>query len=201
MSNSLTAKKEWSFSERFFPAPTFLTMPAIGVDVSDESIKFLGLFSQKVGKSPVVFGEEHLEEGVVVRGKIHDPKKLVRALSAVSKRINTRFVRVSLPEQKAYFFTTQVPEDASHEQVLKILEFQLEEHVPLSAEDAVVDYDRIPHLSHTVQEHLDVGVTVYPRETVERYTEAFSEAGLFPLSFEIEAQAIERAGTRDGNGY
>ena len=163
MSNTITAKTEQSFFKRFFPSPTFLTMPAVGVDVSDESIKFLGSVLNKSEKFPIVFGEERLEDGAVVRGEIRDPDKLTSALLMVSKKLKTRFVRVSLPEQKAYFFTTQVPEDASHEQVSKLLEFRLEEHVPLSPEEAVVDYDRIPHLSGSSQNHLDVGVTVYPK--------------------------------------
>lgn len=193
MFTSLTAKKEKSLYKRFFPSPAFLTMPAVGVDVSDESIKFLGLTSKEGEKASIVFGNEHLEKGAVVRGEIRDISKLIKVLEVVGSRIKTHFVRVSLPEQKAYFFTTQVPENASHEQVLKLLEFKLEEHVPLSPKDAVVDYDCIPHLSDSAQDHLDVGVTVYPKETIERYTEVFSKAGLFPLSFEIEAQAIERS--------
>ncbi len=193
MSDTLTLKKEQSFFKRFFPSPTFLTMPAVGIDVSDESIKFLGLMSKNFNESSIVFGEERLESEVVVRGEIRDTDKLTKALSIIGEKMKTHFVRVSLPEQKAYFFTTQVPEDASHEQVLKLLEFKLEEHVPLSPKEAVVDYDRIPHLSISTHNHWDVGVTVYPKETIEKYTKVFSQAGLFPLSFEIEAQAIERS--------
>jgi type IV pilus assembly protein PilM len=168
-------------------------MPAVGVDISDTTIKFLQLAPSKVGFVPVVFGEERLEAGAVEGGEVRDPRKLAKGLTAVAARIEPLFVRASLPEQKAYFFTTHVPLGSSHDQVMQILEFQLEEHVPLSPAEAVVDYDLIVRKNKAHREHLDIGVTVYPRETVERYTEAIFEAGLFPLSLEIEAQAIERA--------
>ncbi len=174
-------------------------MPAIGVDISDESIKFLELAPRRTGKAIVVYGNEHLGNGVVVGGEIKNPQKLVAGLRNILNQVKPRFVRASLPEQKAYFFTTQVPSDASREKVLKLLEFQLEEHVPLSPVEAVVDYDRIPHPGSVHPEQVSVGVTVYPRETVEKYTEVFFSAGFFPLSFEIEAQSIERTVIADGD--
>ena len=184
---------------RSFPPPQFLTMPAVGLDVSDASIKCIALTDSSLGKIPVMFGEEKLPADTVVRGEIRDMEKLVEMLATVSKNIQRRFIRASLPEQKAYFFTTDVPSNASREQVLKVLEFKLEEHVPLSPAEAIVDYDPLPFSQNADSSELLVGVTVYPKNTVEKYTTAFLRAGLFPLSLEIEAQAIARSVVPEGD--
>ena len=178
---------------RFFPPPAFLTMPAVGVDVSDKSIKFLQFERTKDGCKLTVFGDVDLKEGVVDGGEIKHTEQLVEALSVAKERSGASFARASLPEQKAYFFTTKVPSSASHDQIIKILEFELEEHVPLSPGEAIMDYDRVVENGLPTGDEIVVGVTVYPRATVMKYTDAFKRAGLFPLSLEIEAQAIERA--------
>lgn len=72
-----------------------------------------------------------------------------------------------------------------------MLEFRLEENVPLSPRDAFFDYD-------VVEDDLRAGVsrvlvTAYARDTVMNYYEACTKAGVTPLAFEVEAQAIARA--------
>lgn len=186
-----TARSHNSGIMQSFPPPAFLIMPAVGVDVSDKSIKFLQFERTRAGCKLSVFGDVDLKEGVVVDGEIKDSKLLIEALKVVKERSNANFARASLPEQKAYFFTTKIPADASHEQIMKILEFELEEHVPLSPGEAIVDYDRV--IGDIEEKEIGVGVTVYPRATVTKYTDAFIQAGLFPLSLEIEAHATERS--------
>ena len=43
-------------------------------------------------------------------------------------------------------------------------------------------------------DHLHVIVAVYAKEAINSYFEACKAAGIVPISFEIEAQAIARAG-------
>lgn len=177
---------------QFFPPPAFLTMPAVGIDISDKTIKFLELGRKQGAYTLTSFGDVDLADGAVLAGEIKDEAKLVAGLCEVAERVRPVFVRASLPEQKAYFFTTEVPARATHAQIIQTLEFELEEHVPLSPDKAVVDYDRLGQ-ENQESENVSVGVTAYPRSTVEAYTEAFRKAGFSPLSFEIEAHAIERA--------
>jgi Tfp pilus assembly PilM family ATPase len=78
-----------------------------------------------------------------------------------------------------------------------MLEFRLEENVPLSPRDALFDYD-------IVEDDVDdnvfrISVAVYAQETILGYYEACRKAGLMPLSFEVEAQAIARASLRTGD--
>jgi type IV pilus assembly protein PilM len=189
--NSIEIKKLFS---RFFPVPKFLTMPAAGVDISDNSVRFLE-FADKPGKVLNKFGEYPIPDGIISKGNIKDVKALSGILGKLKKDHKIDFVRASLPEEKVYLFETQIPNDALDKDIKSILEFKLEEHVPISPQNAVFDYDIIS--KH--KDHVDVVVAVYPRKTIEQYTDAFADAGLTLLSFETEAQAIARSVIKDGD--
>jgi type IV pilus assembly protein PilM len=104
---------------------------------------------------------------------------------------------VSLPEERAYLFETTVERTASMSEIRNLLEFRLEENVPLSPRDAFFDYDVIE--DEGPGGSLRVSVTAYAKDTVMSYYDACKNAGLVPLSFEIEAQAIARATIQKGN--
>lgn len=190
--------KNKSFFKRFFPAPEFLTMPAVGVDISDSSIHFIKLLDKQEGKIPIKFGSCHISDGIISKGEIQDVKALSEALKKLKKEQDIDFVRASLSEEKAYLFQTQIPDNMEDKDIRNILEFKLEEYVPMSPSEAIFDYEALPERKDHLN-HIDVEVAVYPKQTIEKYTSAFHEAGLIPLSFEIEAQAIARAVIRKGD--
>ena len=187
--------KEKDFFEKFFPVPKFLSMSAVGVDISDNSIRFLE-FAGKSSKVLGRFGEYVIPSGVISKGEIRDIKALSDILRKLSKDHKIDFVRASLPEEKVYLFETQIPNDSLDEDIRSILEFKLEEYVPISPQNAVFDYDIVS--KH--KDHVDVVVAVYPKQIIEQYTSAFRDAGLTVLSFETEAQAIARAVINEGDG-
>lgn len=191
------AQKKGLF-ESIFPPPAFLTMPAVGVDISDNSIKFLELLDTRHGKILGKFGESSIPSGIVSEGELRDVEKLAEVLKSLRKDNDLSFIRASLPEEKAYLFQTYVPDTQDERQIKSTIEFKLEEHVPISPKDAVFDYE-VLNLHTDGSSHIDVGVAVYPRRTIEKYTTAFHKAGLMPLSFEIEAQAIANAVIKDGD--
>lgn len=180
-----------------FPPPRFLAMPALGLDVSDASIKVVEFKDSARGLHLGRWGSRPLPPGTIVGGKIQDIKTLMSELTAIRKEMGFTFVHASLPEQQAYFFKTEVPPDIKFSRVRQVVEFKLESNVPIPIQDAIFDYDLLE--LRRGDAHIDVGVTVYPREAVEKYTSALTGAGIVPLSLEIEAHAIERAviGTRD----
>ena len=175
----------------FFPPPVFLSMPAVGIDISDNSLKFLefrrGISGLRLGR----FGEVPISEGAVVGGEVVKEDILAEALRELRQKHRLSFVRASLPEEKAYLFQTTVPEGTGEASIKTVIEFKLEEHVPLSPHEAVFDFT-VLRRDHAGA-HMDVSVTVYPRKIVAAYAGAFRRAGLVPLSFDIEAQATARA--------
>lgn len=176
------------------PPPRYMTMPSVGVDISDTSLKYVEFKrDRRSGMSVELekWGSIDIESGVVHRGEITSVQKLSDAIAEMKQATGTSYVRVSLPEERAYIFETEVKSGTPFKEIRGLLEFRLEENVPLSPRDAFFDYD-------IVEDDLQDGVyrvlvTAYSRDTIMAYYEACHSAGVTPIAFEVEAQAIARA--------
>jgi len=180
--------------ERFVPPPHFLLMPSVGVDISDTSLKYitLGDSSDKDIPRPLrAWGEVDIPDGVLERGQVLNQKQLVAVLTEFKQKTNAHYIRVSLPEERAYLFETEIKRSTPEKEVRGILEFRLEENVPIPAREAFFDYDILE--SDTTDRSLRVVVAAYARETILNYYDACVAAELTPVSFEVEAQAMVRA--------
>ncbi len=175
---------------RLFPPPRYLSMPGVGVDISDSSVKFLELLFPGRANALGRFGEIPIPDGIVVKGKIERPDALAPILKELRTKHRLEYVRASLPEEHAFVFQTQVPEGTESDQLRTILEFQLEEHVPLAPREAIFDYELMSGAPEGVRA---VDVSVYPKAIIDTYYSVFRDAGLLPLSFEVEARALARA--------
>lgn len=184
---------------RLFPPPAFLLMPSVGVDISDRAARFIELLSNRGSFRIKRFGEQVLPAGVIARGDIKDAATLKTALIALRRDYNLSYVRVALPEEKAFLFRTEVPL-LSAEETKENIAFQLEEHVPISASDAIFDYTIAEPLFGKTNPGLrEAVVSVFPRPVVDSYLSVFAGAGLTPLSFEMEGAALSRAVIPEGD--
>ncbi len=175
--------------------PNFITLPSIGVDISDTSLKYIEISpdSQSDKDNPLVqWGDISIPAGVVERGQVTDPKKLVAVLKECKEKTGAKYIRASLPEERAYLFETEIKRHASVKEIRNLLEFRLAENVPLPAKDVFFDYTILP-LETKDQRTIKVAVSAYAKETVQVYYDVFVAAGFMPVAFEIEAQAMARA--------
>lgn len=178
---------------KIIPPPSYIELPNAGVDVSDTSLKYIQFKSDTKSGTQLellYWGDIEIADGALERGVVHDGSKLSAALREVRERIGINNVRVSLPEERAYLFETEIKRDTPRKEIRSLLEFRLEENVPLNPRDAFFDYDIIENKD---EEMLRVSVTAYAKDTVVSYYDACRNAGVVPISFEIEAQAIARA--------
>lgn len=171
-----------------FPPPAFLTMPAVGIDISDRSVRFAELLGSKGHYKIGRFGEVSIPEGVIEGGQIKNSEKLREVLFGLAKKYSISFVRAALPEERLYFFRTRV-DKGTMEEMRTTLELSLEEHVPIPAFDAIFDFDVVEEF----ETENEVAVTASSRELVEAYAKIFADAGMTLLSLELEAQAIMRS--------
>lgn len=180
----------------FFPPPRSLMMPAVSLNLSDHSIKVISI---KGGHKPSLdfFGSEEIPDGVIQSGNINDRSKLIEILRSVKKKYNITFVRVSLPEEKAYVFKVRLPKVQSEKELRGSIEFVLEDNVPISLNEAVFDYSIIPNSEK--KQGIEVGVYVLPQKIIGSYIGIFNDVGIIPLSFEIEAESIARAVIEEGD--
>lgn len=190
--SSSSAPIKHSLFRQFFPPPKFLEMPAVGLDISDAAVSAIELVRRKHSLAVERFGRRPLPRGSISGGYVHDRDAVVEELRKLKDALKLDFVNASLSEESAYLFKTKIPR-VSQKEIRGVLEFKLEENVPIAANDTIFDYSLIAQAGHTGTDHLDVGVTALPKKVVEVYTELLDAAGFVPLSFEIEAQAISRA--------
>ena len=183
-----------SIRNNFFPAPDFLTVPCFGLDLSGESLKFIELIESAHGIRIGRHGERKILPGIIESGKIKDLKKMQDLLISLRKEEKIKAVRVSLPEEQVYLFKLRL-EKAGLESIREGIEFSLEEHIPIPAQDVIFDYQI---LSEDAQ-GLDIQVAAIPEEVVEEYLSVFENSNIVVKSFELEAQAISRAVVKDGD--
>ncbi|MBI2610230.1 type IV pilus assembly protein PilM [Candidatus Giovannonibacteria bacterium] len=175
---------------KFFPPPRYLRMPAFGIDISDRSMKYVELVESSGHLEVENFGEKILPPGVIKAGEIKDKDTLASILKEVFEKHASRGVVLSLPEEKAFVDVVTMPAMPS-ENLREALELQLEEHIPLNARQAIFDFEIIPHSGDS--NNLDLVVVAFPKALVEDYRDVVRQAGLIPISFEMEAHALVRS--------
>lgn len=180
----------------FFPVPDFLLLPAVGLDVSDRSVKYVEFETTGLAKIKK-FGEYTMPPGIIEEGKIKNKPEAIKILSNLKKDWGLKNVIASLPEDEAFIVRMKIP-PMKKKEIRGSIELQLEEYIPLPPEKCIFDFELINPLQEVEKVGADVSVSVLPKVVAEDYLEVFSMAGLEPLSFEIEAQAIARALVKKG---
>ena len=173
--------------------PSYIKLPSIGLDISDTSLKYVSLIPGTDKPFDLSdWGDINIPSGVLSRGEVTDPDKLAAILAECKSKTGAEFIRVSLPEERAYLFETELKRSTPMKEMRSLLEFRLAENVPIAARDVFFDYTVLPFSSEK-DRSIHVAVTAYAKETVQTYYEACLAAGLQPLAFEVEAQAMARS--------
>ncbi|OGZ06897.1 MAG: hypothetical protein A3C13_02275 [Candidatus Lloydbacteria bacterium RIFCSPHIGHO2_02_FULL_50_11] len=175
-------------------------MPAVGLDISADALRFIELAPAKGQLAVVRFATKNFPLGVIANGRVRDKEKLAEAITALAKEHQLSFANVALPEEQGYLANMHLSY-VSPKEIRDAVELHLEEHVPIPVADAIFDYMVIDDDTHQRQDTLDVVVSVLPRAVVEEYLEIFRGTGIIPKAFEFESQAMARALiTRGDNG-
>ncbi|HEV7424453.1 MAG TPA: pilus assembly protein PilM [Candidatus Paceibacterota bacterium] len=182
------------FFLRFFPVPRFLSTSSFGLDISDESIKFIELVNTKYGIRVGRHGEADIPPGVIEAGKIKNQKKVEEILLSLRKEAGLKSVRISLLEEQVYLFKLRL-EKLGLENIRESIELLLEEHVPLSAADAIFDYEILSEDGQS----LELEVATIQKNVIESYLSIFKNSEIKVESVELEAQAISRAVIKKGD--
>ncbi|MBI1957594.1 MAG: pilus assembly protein PilM [Candidatus Niyogibacteria bacterium] len=185
---------------RFFPPPKFLDMPTMAVDISDRSVKYAELLSTRRGLRLGRFGAKKFEANIVEAGEIKKPAELSSVLASIFKPLGTGYVIASLPEERAYVATLQLP-NLEAAALRGAIELELPEHIPLPPAEALFDHQVIPREERVAHDgirddaptHADVVVYAFPRMLAQQYVRVFLDAGLQPVAFEMETQALARS--------
>ena len=174
---------------------------AFGLDISDLSLKIIKLKKKRGISSLASFGEAEIKPGIIKGGEIKDEEKLAQIIREAIKKVRgeklkTRYVVVSLPEEKAFLQVIQMPK-VPEEDLRSAVIYEAENYIPTPIEEVYLDYQIVPPVYDHL-DHLDVLIAALPKKTVEPYLSALKLAGLQPKVLEIESLAIARALIKDG---
>lgn len=179
---------------KIFPTPDFLKMPAIGFDMSDQSIRFVELKNGQDGLVLGRWGKKEFNKGIIELGRIVNKAEIKKILSNISKQYKLNYINASLSEEQGYLFRMSLPALKKSE-LRDAIELQAEEHIPIKVTEAYFDYK----ITNKNNDGYSVSVVAIPRIVSDSYLELFDGTGLSPTSFEIEANAIARAVVKNGD--
>ncbi len=173
-----------------FPPPKFLDIPSAGICISDTSIRCMK-FTKKNG---ILYLEKYFEKplskGTIVDGQIYNAEEVIGVLSDLKKDLKLNYVKMSLPEEKAYLFTAKIPK-VGNDEIKSAVESKIEENVPVSPLELTFDYRLFERQDD--KELIDVVVSAIPITLVDSYVDIAEKSGLSLLSLEMESQSIARS--------
>jgi len=164
--------------------------PILGIDISDFSIKILGLGEREEIE---FFNRIVIEEGIVKDGFIIKKEELVKVLKNALSRIEIEKGKVilSIPESKSFIHFFRVPDNLTGEELINVIESKVKKTIPLDPFKICWDYQLIP--SSEKEDGKFVLFVATLKEIVDDYSEVLIKAGLEPLVFEMESLALGRA--------
>lgn len=176
----------------------FLTLhpEALGLDLSDLSLKIAKLKKTRTGFRLVSFGSFPVPPGLITQGDIKKEEELLpliqKALREVrGEKFSTKHVIASLPEEKAFVQVIQLPKMRPQD-VVSAVAFESENYIPYPLETVYLDSEILDPLKDSL-DHTDALVASLPRAVVDSYVSLLERAGLVPLALEIESLAAARA--------
>lgn len=173
---------------RIFPPPAFLTVPAVALDISDRSVKFLEIAHSSNGYKVSSFGEKSIPKGIIDAGVIQEKDKLSNIFSELADKQDIKYATVSLPEEKA-FIVSMFLGGVKEKQIRESISLQIEGHVPLPISEIIFDYE----IAEIKNGGFEIVVTAFSKHIVNSYLEVLENAGISVVSFEVEGAALGRS--------
>lgn len=183
-------KTNKNFFLDYFPPPDYLAMPALCLDISDRSMKYIEIERKNGSLAIRRFGLYAIPEGIIQKGEIKQKDKLISFLKTVKDKLKSEYVVASLPEEKVFLSRIKFP-NMDKSKMRESLSLQLDEYIPISSKEAVFDFDIMEESKDG--KTFDVNLAAFPKKFVEEYRDVFAGAGFIPMCFEMETQAFARA--------
>ncbi len=170
----------------------FLTLSSdiFGLDIGDLSLKIA--FLKKKGKKIQLkaYGEKKVPIGLFSRGEIKKQEEVIKIIRQFVKelKIRTPYVVSVLPETKTFIKTIEI-QSLVKENILESIKKEIQLYIPFKIEEIYFDWKIISERVNKTK----ILVGVSPKHIVDSYLFVLKNAGLKPVSLEIESIAILEA--------
>ena len=172
--------------------------PAIGLDISDSSVRMMQLSPSANGLFPNTYSQVILPRGVVSDGEIKGAEKLAESIKQAYNRplsghFDTTYAILSVPESKSFVRVISVPR-MSQEEAREAVPYEAEQYIPITNEQAYLDFRILPDKANKDEDSdkMRVLITATPHALIDQYVSSVKNAGLRPLAVEVESEAIAR---------
>jgi len=170
-------------------------IPYFGLDISDLSLKLVGIKKRKNTNELINFNQAIVPPGYFDNGKIIKHQEIAQLIielihGAQGPKIKTKFVHACLPEKHAFVKLITIP-NMSEAEIPSAVEWAVEHHLPFALDEIYLDWQKIG--THPNGKDLHIMIGAAQKEIVDDYTKLLKLAKLTPLSLEVEAVSIARA--------
>jgi type IV pilus assembly protein PilM len=171
-----------------------------GLDISDKAVKIIKLAKKHGGFKLVSFNEEKIKPGILEKGIIKDEEALVKIIKKAcetvkGEKLKTKYVAVSLPEEKSFVEVITMPSMKESELKLAV-PFEAENYVPLPIDQVYLDFQPIVPIEKG-SNRIEILIVAMPKATVDSYVSCVKKADLIPSVLQVESQAITNALTNN----
>ena len=169
------------------------TLPAFGLDVNNDSIKFMSMAKNTKKLSIKSYAEVELPKALVVNDLITDEKTFDFILKQLLQKptfgkLDTNCVVASLPESKSFVRVIQIPK-MSLVEAESAVPFEAENFIPMPIDQVYLDWQKIGESGGK----MNILMIASPKEFVDRYLAVLDRAQLKPVALEVESQSCHRA--------
>jgi len=174
----------------------------IGVDIGATGVRAAELAMRGNPPSLVRVGQVPLSPGAVTNGEIRDPGAVSDALKELWHRgkFKSKEVILGVANQRVVVREVSVPwlED---KELRASLPFQVQEYVPISLEEAVLDFHVLEEFEREGRRMLRLLVVAAQKIMIQQIVAAVEAARLRPVGLDLVPFAIVRSvGSVDGSG-
>ncbi|HEU4480270.1 MAG TPA: type IV pilus assembly protein PilM, partial [Actinomycetota bacterium] len=170
--------------------------PVVGLDIGTSAVRAAIVSTGRGGKvSLQAFGQVPLPSGSVVDGEIRDEGAVAEAISQLWKRAKLRSKRAVLGVSNQRVIVRQIDLPYLEEKEFKAsLRFQIADQIPMSVEDAELDFQVLEEYEAENQERMmRVLLIAAATDMVESFVAAAVAAGIEPVGVDLTPFAISRA--------
>ncbi len=170
---------------------------ALGLDISDLSLKIVKLEIIKKKIKLVDFIETEIPKGIIEKGIIRKEADLTKIIKEAFEKLNYRkkfnhYVVCSLPEQETFLKIIKIPK-VKQEQIKELVYKKIISEIPINIPDFYLDWEIINDDNAEEKEYLKIITVAIDKIVAEPYIRVIEGAGLKIKALELESQALVRS--------
>jgi type IV pilus assembly protein PilM len=173
----------------------FAASPPIGLDIGTSAVRAAMVSSGRSGRSLVRFGQVALPPGAVVGGEIRDEGAVAGAIGQLWKRakLKSKKAVIGVANQRVVVRQIDIP-FMEQKELRSSLRFQVGEHIPMSVDDAQLDFQVVDdYVTDTGEHMMRLLLVAAASDMVESFLRAAASAGLQPAAVDLTPFAVARA--------